>query len=555
VLRWDSLEGLKGSAANSGEHHPDQLFQGSSLQLEDLAAAGSGASAKPIDAQIWTVLDWSSISILNQDRTLRYTWASGPFAGYPADYIQNRTDAELFTPNDALKLTELKRLSLEECLEVHKEAEIFANGNNFVFDTFIKPLRNENGAVMGISSAFRDITEQRMAQTELKHAQAAADAAVRAKAEFLAVMSHEVRTPLNAIVGMAELLQYEDLTFDQRDCAQIIHSSAEALLSTISNILEISKIERGCANLDNEVFDLASCIRGSLDLMALKAREKGLKLMCNLDHALPRTIIGDENRICQVLANLLDNAVKFTDHGEILVRVQLQRDAESLNILFSVTDTGIGIPDDRMTRLFQSFSQVDMSSTRRYGGMGTGLAISRKLVELMGGKMWAESKEGIGSAFYFTIPAGENRIKGHKSPNTSLPSKFAPQHHINLNRALRVLIAEDNSINQKVMLRMLSKLGIRADVAANGFDVIRAMQCQEYDLILMDVQMPDMDGIETTFRIRKLWPIGGPRIIAITACALEGDRERCLESGMDGYIAKPVRLSALKDALEGSFLT
>jgi len=541
------VEVLKGSTANAGQHHVDQSPQSISLRSGDF-------SARPIDDRIWAVLRASSISILKQDRTLRYTWASGPLAGYSEDYLLNRTDAELFTANDALKLTELKRRSLEECLLVHKEAEIFANGNNYVFDVFIEPLRNENGAVVGISCAFRDITEQRLAQRELKHAQAAADAAVRAKAEFLAIMSHEIRTPLNAIVGMSELLQDVDLTFDQRDCAEIIHSSAKALLSTISNILELTKIERGCANLDNRTFDLAACISGSLDLMALKAREKGLKLIYHLDHALPGTMVGDENRICQVLANLLDNAVKFTDQGEILVEVKLQKDAESFELLFSVTDTGIGIPTDRMSRLFQSFSQVDMSSTRRYDGMGTGLAISSKLVELMGGRMWAKSKEGTGSTFYFTIPSAKKCLKSDKSPNVKLPLRTTPQRQINQSLALRVLIAEDNSINQKVMLRMLRKLGIQADVVANGFDVMKTIQRQQYDLILMDVQMPDMDGIEATRRIRKLWPTGGPRIIAITACALEGDRERCMESGMDGYIAKPVSLSALKDALEGAFL-
>ncbi|HSD58021.1 MAG TPA: response regulator, partial [Methanotrichaceae archaeon] len=226
---------------------------------------------------------------------------------------------------------------------------------------------------------------------------------------------------------------------------------------------------------------------------------------------------------------------------------QFSVDTEIYELQFSVTDTGIGIPADRMNRLFQSFSQVDMSSTRKYGGAGLGLAISKRLVELMGGQIWAESEVRKGSAFHFTVPL---YVKEDRSPFLTSPSKSLQELPVNLSRALRILIAEDNLVNQKVMLRMLDKLGYRADAVANGFEVLRALQRQPYDLVLMDVQMPDMDGIEATRRIRHLWPTGGPRIIAVTAYALEGDRERCIESGMDSYIAKPVNLNTLKDAIE-----
>ncbi|MDM7912240.1 MAG: histidine kinase dimerization/phospho-acceptor domain-containing protein, partial [Methanotrichaceae archaeon] len=309
------MEGLKVSAINAEQHNTDQPSHSTSLLSKDFSPIS-------IDEHLGVVLKASSISILIQDRMLRYTWASGPLAGYPVDYILNKTDAELFEPGDTLRLTELKRQALEDGLEVREEAEISANDDTFIFDIFIGPLRNENGAVVGITSTFRDITDQRRAQRELQRAKAAADAAMRAKAEFLAIMSHEIRTPLNAIVGMAGLLQDYELTADQRECADTIRSSGEALLEIISNILDLSKIQRGYTELERQPFDLAACIKDALDLMEQKAIEKGLKLTFYLDDALPKIVTGDVNRIRQVLVNLLDNAIKFTDQGCIIVCVK-----------------------------------------------------------------------------------------------------------------------------------------------------------------------------------------------------------------------------------------
>jgi PAS domain S-box-containing protein len=545
VHRRVYVEGLKGSAINAGQHDTDQPQHRASIHSNDFPAIS-------IDEHLWAVLKAASISVLNQDRTLRYTWASGPLAGYPVDCILSKTDSDLFEPGDALRLAELKRRALEGGMKAHEEAEILANDDTFVFDIFIEPLRNDNGEIVGITNAFRDITEQRRTRKDLQRAKAAADAAMRAKAEFLAIMSHEIRTPLNAIVGMAGLLQDDELTADQRECADTIRSSGEALLEIISNILDLSKIERGYTELERQPFNLAACIKDALDLMEQKAIAKGLKLTFSLDGALPGIVTGDVNRIRQVLVNLLDNAIKFTDHGGASVCAkQFSVDTEIYELQFSVTDTGVGIPPDRMNRLFQTFSQVDMSSTRRYGGAGLGLAISKRLVELMGGRIWAQSEVQKGSAFHFTVPL---YVKEDRSPHLSLPSMPLQEIHTNQRKALRILIAEDNLVNQRVMLRMLNKLGYRADAVANGFEVLKALQRQPYDLVLMDVQMPEMDGIEATRRIRHLWPAGGPRIIAVTAYALEGDRERCIESGMDGYIAKPVNLDTLKGAIEKNSL-
>jgi CheY-like chemotaxis protein len=283
-----------------------------------------------------------------------------------------------------------------------------------------------------------------------------------------------------------------------------------------------------------------------MDIMAPKASEKGLVLAYSIDCSTPDTIMGDPTRLSQILANLLSNAVKFTETGEILIHVSSKRLSGASHIIhFAIKDNGIGIPKDKMGRLFQSFTQVDSSTTRKYGGTGLGLAISKRLVELMGGRIWAESEMGLGSTFYFEIPVKETFIKPINKEPLQLNENGSEAEQ---NRALRVLVAEDNLINQLVMLRMLGKLGYLADVASNGLEVLQALERQSYDVILMDVQMPEMDGIETAKEIRKKWP-DGPKIVAITAYALQGDREKCLAAGMDDYISKPVKLEELRAAL------
>ncbi len=397
-----------------------------------------------------------------------------------------------------------------------------------------------------------DITEQKRMQEALLKEKNEAQAANRAKSEFLATMSHEIRTPMNAVIGLTDLLLDEDLTATQREYLETIRSSGDSLLSIINNILDLSKIEAGMIELECRPLPLAACLEESISQVAAIASEKGLELAYRIDKETPRAILGDPIRLKQILVNLLSNAVKFTEAGEVKAYVSAvpKKDGEDgeHEIHFAITDTGIGIPADRMSRLFLSFSQIDASTTRRYGGTGLGLAISKRLVDQMGGKIWAESVPGRGSTFNITIPAKASvQVPAGREAFLGLESRV--EKCLGEGGCLSILLAEDNAVNQKVTVQMLSKLGYRADVAENGIEVLQRMESNRYDVILMDILMPDMDGLEATRRIRRRWP-KGPRIIAMTASVLKGDRDMCFAAGMDGFISKPAKIEELKAALQ-----
>jgi PAS domain S-box-containing protein len=420
--------------------------------------------------------------------------------------------------------------TVRECTLMRKD------GSRLTVSLSVTAIRNTRGEINGFLGVATDVTEKREAREALQAAKEAAERANRAKSEFLATMSHEIRTPMNGVLGFANLLRDTELGAEQREFVRTIENSGQNLLAILNDILDFSKIEAGAMTLENIPFNLADAVEEVLALMGGKAEEKGLELAVSFAPDMPERIVADPGRLKQILVNLIGNAVKFTSLGHVRVEVSAARTDGRLELMIRVQDTGIGIPPAAQAALFKKFTQADASTTRRYGGTGLGLAICRQLVDLMGGTIGLDSTPGAGSTFWFSLPVAIAHCVDAGTPPVEIA---APATDV-----IRVLVADDNSVNQMVAVRLLQRLGCRCDVAGNGAEAVQMAARLPYSLIFMDCHMPEMDGFEATLAIRSRerdLKLAATPIVALTASVLQEDRDRCASAGMNDILGKPVQ--------------
>jgi two-component system, sensor histidine kinase and response regulator len=466
-----------------------------------------------------------------------------------ADHEQmlGKTDRDFYATElaDAYLQDDQNAIRNKRPLFDREEECINERGDNIFLLTTKVPLLDNRGEVTGIAGVGRNITARRKAENAMLRAREAAEAASRAKSEFLANMSHEIRTPLNGIIGMTDLALDTDLSGEQREYLETIKMSSDSLLSVINDILDFSKIEAGKMDVEAVDFDLRDCLEMTLKTLALRADEKGLELLCDIAPEVPEVVRGDPGRLRQVLVNLVGNAIKFTDGGEVALSVQLEmKDGDGRLLRFTVSDTGIGIPTEKQKLIFDPFTQADTSTTRRYGGTGLGLTISSRLVNMMDGKIWVESEIGRGTRFHFTV---QFKQAGGKTPIAAI----APPEIL---RGIKVLVADDNATNRRILEGMLRRWDMKAKSVEGGDEALAELSAagragEPYVLILTDVHMPGMDGFKLVERIRQMPELSTATIMMLTSSESRGDVKRCKDLGVSAYLLKPIRLSELREAI------
>src|SRR5665811_1461596 len=457
-----------------------------------------------------------------------------PFKDYFTD--PERAEAAIKLVLSEKKVTDYE---LTACARDGKQTVVSYNATTFY---------DRNRTLQGVFAAARDVTERKRVEAELRAAKAVAESASQTKSDFLASMSHEIRTPMNAIIGIADLLAKTTLSPEQDKFVQIFRRAGDNLLNLINDILDLSKVEALQLDLERTGFSLNDHLEKVTEMVTARAHEKGLAMVCEIAPSVPNDLVGDPTRLRQVLLNLLGNAIKFTEAGEVTLRVAPDANPSVPTALrFTVSDTGIGIPGEKLSRVFERFTQADSSTTRRFGGSGLGLTISRRLVELMGGRIWVESEVGKGSVFAFAVPF---EISITVNRPTAAPVGTDPEP---LLPALRILLAEDSPDNCLITIAYLEDTPYRIEIAETGAIACEKFTAGHYDLVLMDRQMPVMDGLTATRTIRA-WEQANDKpptpIIALTASALKGDREMCLAAGCTAFLTKPIKQDVLLQAIK-----